>query len=69
MHNVLMIIRREYLERVRKKSFWFGTLVVPSVMLLLFFGQLGLMRISTATQRSVAIVDETGRLGTPRGST
>ena len=26
MHNVLMIIRREYLERVRKKSFWFGTL-------------------------------------------
>ena len=27
MHNILMILRREYLQRVTKKSFWIGTLV------------------------------------------
>jgi ABC-2 type transport system permease protein len=63
MHDVLMIIRREYVERVRRKYFWFGTLVVPAVMLLLFLGQMRLMSMTTATQRRVAVVDETGRLG------
>jgi len=63
MHNVLMIVRREYIERVRKKTFWFGTLVVPLVMLSLFFGQLGLMSVKAVKQRRIAVVDETGRLG------
>ena len=32
MHNILMIVRREYLERVKKKSFWIGTAVFPVLM-------------------------------------
>ena len=40
MHKVLMVIRREYLERVKKKSFWIGTMIFPLVMLLLIGGQI-----------------------------
>ena len=29
MHKLLMVIRREYLERVRKRSFWLGTMLLP----------------------------------------
>jgi ABC-2 type transport system permease protein len=32
MHNVWIIIRREYLERVRTKSFWVMTFLVPALM-------------------------------------
>ena len=37
MHKLLMVVRREYLERVRKKSFWLGTLLFPLVLLGLIF--------------------------------
>src|SRR3954467_13374103 len=32
MHNVFIILRREYLERVRTKSFWVTTILVPTLM-------------------------------------
>ncbi|MDH3627959.1 MAG: ABC transporter permease [Acidobacteriota bacterium] len=57
MHNVFMIIRREYLQRVRKKSFWIGTLVVPLLVGLMFLGQFAMMMIKTEDQRHIAIVD------------
>lgn len=63
MHNVFMVIRREYLERVRKKSFWIGTLVVPLIMVVLFGGQIAMMMLKTETQRSLAIVDASGGVG------
>jgi ABC-2 type transport system permease protein len=57
-----MVIRREYLERVTKKSFWIGTLVFPLLMGVLIGGQFLLMMVKTGEQRKLAFVDETGRL-------
>ena len=60
MHNILMIIRREYRERVTKKSFWIGTLVFPVLMLALVGGSIFFMSMSMAKQRHLAFVDATG---------
>src|SRR5436309_2666254 len=60
-----MVIRREYLERVRKKSFWIGTLVFPLIMVVLFLGPMLLLRVSPDEQRRVAVVDATGKLVEP----
>ena len=60
MHNILMIIRREYRERVTKKSFWIGTLVFPVLMLALVGGSVFFMSMQMAKQRHLAFVDATG---------
>jgi len=62
MHKLLMVIRREYLDRVRKKSFWFGTLLLPLLMVGLVVVQILLADVETGRQRKVALVDATGRL-------
>ena len=60
MHNVLMIVRREFRERVTKKSFWIGTAVFPVLMGGLIIGSILLANVQTAKQRKVALVDATG---------
>jgi ABC-2 type transport system permease protein len=62
MHKLLMVIRREYLERVRKKSFWLGTLLFPLLMVGLIFVQILLADVETGNQRKIALLDATGRL-------
>ncbi len=59
MHKILLIIRREYLSRVTKKSFLVVTFVVP----LLFMGMFGLIGYLSVTQgetKKVQVVDESG---------
>jgi hypothetical protein len=60
-----MIIRREYLDAVRKKSFWIGTLLFPLIMGLLFAVPLLLSNISPDEQKRIVVIDSTGRLGEP----
>ena len=38
MHNVWLIAKREYLERIRTKSFLIATIVIPLIMAMLVFG-------------------------------
>jgi ABC-2 type transport system permease protein len=57
-----MVIRREYLERVKKKSFWIGVLVFPLIMTLLIGGSFMLMAVSPDQQRKIAMIDATGKL-------
>ena len=38
MHNVWLIAKREYLERIRTKSFLIATIVIPLIMGVLVFG-------------------------------
>ena len=64
MHNMLMVIRREYLDRVRKKSFWIGTLIFPVIMVALVVGPMALTLLSSGPKK-VAVVDATGRLFAP----
>jgi ABC-type Na+ efflux pump permease subunit len=65
MRKVWAVIRREYRDRIRKKSFWIGTLIFPLLMGLLIFGQFGLMMLKTGEQRRLAVIDATGQIGRP----
>jgi ABC-2 type transport system permease protein len=60
-----MVVRREYLERVKKKSFWIGVLVFPVIMTLLIGGSFLLMAVSPEQQRKIAVIDPTGKLVEP----
>src|SRR5262245_25053078 len=55
------IVRREYVERVRTKAFWIGTLVIPA----LFLAYIG-VSVATARkgggERKLAVVDVRGDL-------
>ena len=62
MHNILMIVRREYRERVRKPSFWIGTLLFPALMIGMIFAPLGLAMLESQETLRFALVDATGRL-------
>jgi ABC-2 type transport system permease protein len=59
MKNILLILRREYLVRIKKKSFWVMTLLMPLLVsgfyALLFWGVFN----SGEVQR-VSIIDESG---------
>jgi ABC-2 type transport system permease protein len=63
MHNVWLIARREYLERVRTKAFLVMTVLIPLLMGGLVFGS-SLMNRSDQTNAHVAIVAP----GTPAGA-
>ncbi len=65
MHKVLTVIRREYLERVRKKSWWIGTFVIPLLILGLMFGMVSLFMMRTEQQRRIGLADGSGALFEP----
>jgi ABC-2 type transport system permease protein len=62
MHNILMVVRREFRERVTKKSFWIGTAVFPVLMGGLIIGSVFLSALQTAKVRHIALVDATGEV-------
>ncbi len=62
MHNLLMVVRREYLARVRTKGFWLGTLLFPLLMVGFAFVPIFLSDWMGETQRKIAFVDATRRL-------
>jgi ABC-2 type transport system permease protein len=57
--KILLIIRREYLTRVKKKSFIIMTLLAPFLFASLFFIPVLLMNVSTSKD-TVAVVDDSG---------
>ena len=62
--KIFAVIRREYIERVRTKAFWIGTLLVP----IFFLGYIGIQVASfkkTGGERTLAVVDLTGHLYAP----
>jgi ABC-2 type transport system permease protein len=60
-----MIVRREYRERVTKKSFWISTAVFPLLMVGLSFAPLMLVGLGANERKSIALVDGTGKLAGP----
>jgi len=65
MHNILMVMRREYLERATKKSFWIGTAVFPLLMVGFSFLPMLLIGLGGNEQKTIALVDGTGKLAAP----
>lgn len=55
-----IVIAREYLERVKRKSFIISTLLVPFFMALIMIAPAAFMLLSKPESKVVAVIDETG---------
>src|SRR5215210_3459130 len=63
LDKIRIVARREYLQRIRSKGFWIGTVIFPLFSVAMtILPSLFLMR--TSTSHKVAVVDDTGRVGT-----
>ncbi|MCH5221102.1 MAG: ABC transporter permease [Muribaculaceae bacterium] len=57
-----IIIAREYLERVKRKSFIITTLLTPILMIALMIAPAAIMLFNTPESMSVAVIDDSGVL-------
>lgn len=57
-----IVIAREYLERVKRKSFIVTTLVVPIVMIAMMFAPALIMIFDKPQEATIAVIDETGQI-------
>lgn len=62
MNKILLIIKREYLSRVKKRSFLIATLLVPLIFPLMIFGMLyiAIQEKENAETRVIHVVDKSG---------
>jgi len=58
-----IIISREYLERVKRKSFIISTILTPLFMILLMIAPALIAMISTPDQKEIAVIDDSGMIG------
>src|SRR4030095_13298917 len=59
MNKILLIIKREYLTRVRKKTFVISTLLFPLLYLGLIFGT-GYIAAKSGSNLRIAVIDSSG---------
>lgn len=64
MRKILIIIRREYLSRVRKKTFIISTLLFPLLYMALIFG-MGFIAEKSKQSLHVALIDSSGYFTEP----
>lgn len=62
MNTIFLIVKREYLVRVRKKSFLVMTILGP-LLIAAFYGLAGWAAIGSISKKQVAVVDESGQFG------
>ncbi|MFD2934443.1 ABC transporter permease [Spirosoma flavum] len=60
MHIIFLIIKREYMVRVRKKSFIIMTILGP-LLIFGFYAIIGWAAVSSMNQKKIAVIDESGR--------
>ena len=60
MSKISLIIEREYLTRVQKKSLILMTILSPIIMVALVFAPIWLSKLSSDETRLIAIIDQTG---------
>ncbi|MDE6513350.1 MAG: ABC transporter permease [Muribaculaceae bacterium] len=60
MNNTSLVIKREYLERVNKKSFIITTLIVPIVMVALMAVPTLIMLFAPSSDKNIAVLDNSG---------
>ena len=60
MNNIGIIIEREYMERVRKKSFLLTTILMPIFMILLMGAPAAIMMFNTPDHNVIGVLDNTG---------
>ena len=59
MNKIIIIIKREYLTRVRNKTFLLSTFLLPLVMMVFIFGS-AYLGAKSIKQYKIAVKDETG---------
>jgi len=62
LDNVVVVMKREYLQRIRSKGFWIGALILPLFILAITLLP-SLLISKSQTRQSIVVVDETGRVG------
>lgn len=60
MKKMFTVVKREYLERVKKKSFLIGTILGPALMAVLIFAPMLFMKYTPETRTRIAVIDMTG---------
>ena len=60
MSNLGIIIEREYMERVRKKSFLITTILMPLFMVVIMFAPVFIMKFSTPDHKIIGVIDNSG---------
>ena len=64
MHKIILIIKREFLTRVRKKTFIISTILFPLLYIGLIFGT-GYIADKTRQDMRIALVDHSGLFKEP----
>jgi ABC-2 type transport system permease protein len=64
LENVVVLAKREYLQRVKTKAFWITTLILPLFVAAISIVPTLLISKSKANQK-IVVVDETGKVGAP----
>ncbi len=60
MNKILLIIKREYITRVRNKTFLLSTFLLPIMMMLFIFGSVFFATRSKEVQKKIAVINDTG---------
>jgi ABC-2 type transport system permease protein len=60
MNKIGIVIKREYLTRVRKKSFIILTFLMPVLFVGLVFGTMMLAKLNEGKAKNIVVIDETG---------
>jgi len=60
MNKILLIIQREYLTRVKKKSFIIMTILGPLLIAAMIILPAMLSELSESSEKKIAVLDETG---------
>ena len=62
-NNISLVIRREFLERVKKKSFIITTILMPVFMLAMMAAPALIIMVTGSEERDITVIDETGTIG------
>ena len=60
MNKILLIIKREYITRVRNKTFLLSTFLLPIVMMLFIFGSAYFAMSSKESLKKIAVINDPG---------
>jgi ABC-2 type transport system permease protein len=63
LRNTWLVIKREYLERVRQRSFIVLTLLLPAIMIGAFVIPAKLSRMKSSTRKRLVVVTSTQQFG------
>ena len=58
MNKILLIIQREYLTRVRKRSFLLTTILVPLVIIGFYAAIIAVAMSDTSEEEQIAVIDD-----------